>query len=475
MKRNKIEISVNYTNLHHMSYLFENKNLLVKQSPTDGFILGMSKAARSSHHLDFDSFLSSIDINAHQISFSSKIPKLEVFKFIAENISKFVELALTDSTSLEGLKAYKVLTNSPLFLDALTKDTTFFLKVTEVLSSFSTISQPDIIIISRIAVILTYLILRDEQVAIDSIGFLIQLFPYIENSAVFSLFHTIFTDQDLKNMRQVLAIIDIDVFLINELKRTPEENSLYTNDVYSKNYNLLSILNDGLSNSVLKLKLQNGRILNQLLSLLPDANDIILRNQIWLAFSRLAKQKILHKMKTIFNQAYDIITQPFDELHSYHTYIFDFLSVVVDLNASMFSGHQKKQICEICKTIFTKFENSTNLLSSMFTFIRKSLHNRDFAQIILDNYINFFIDEGRKEKRTAAAANALDILADLEAMRTSSYMISKSLTNNAKYMRFYQSFFKKYLEELQEPYGGNVVRYVSDMRSSDKNKQKTRK
>lgn len=400
--------------------------------------------------------------DSEEVSFNSKISppsipnnffKKEFLNYFANNISNLMDLAFNDTKTDEGKKAFLILSNGPqIIIDALTKDFVFFLKVTELLQT-----DLNAITIQRISTIFNYLILKDVQFSIDSIGFLTQLLPYIKEDAVYELFHTVFTTKtQLKQMRNFLSDTEIDSFIIKELKNSPIDTNCTSFDSCSKQFNLLSIIYDGLMSKQLKDSFQNVNVLNTLYSMIAETNQPLLLNQIWASLALLVNQNLISNMKDVFTKAMKTISTPFEKLHSYHIYIFDFLSNIVDINASMFTSSQKKQICQIFQNLTLKFPNSTNLLSAMYKFIRKSLHNREFAQRILDDYISFFIDQGKSETRTASSANALIFLADLDSMKTSSYMISKSLSGNRKYIAFHKTFFKNYLEELHKPYGGNI-------------------
>lgn len=386
----------------------------------------------------------------------------DLFNYFANHISDFIDLALNDVETIYGKKAFIILSNGPpIITNALSKDFNFFLKVTEILQSPSCL--PSVLnhcTINRIATIFQNLILNNEQCSIDSIGFLTQLLPYIEENAVFELFHSIFTNKKkLKQMQYLLSSINIDTFIINELKNSSSKLSDSDFFSYSKILNILLIISDALKNQQLKSSFQNLNILKTLSSMIKDTKIPLLLNSFWESFYLLAESNLITNMKDVFNEAMKIISQPFETLHPYHIFIFDFLALIVDTNASMFSSSQKKQVCQTIQNLTLKFPNSTNLIASMTNFIRKSFHTREFAQKILDNYVSFFVELGKSAKKTAASANALVLLSELDGMKSTSYMVSKSLSNNRKYMNFYKLFFKNYLEELPKTYGGNVQRY----------------
>ena len=383
--------------------------------------------------------------------------QIHIFEKYAKNIFEFAIAKENINPSnkisyMASQKAFQIFINGPLSIaQALIKDNFFFVQVTKILNDNENGQK----IIGKIAAILNRLVLSHQQLAIESIGFIPFFLKYIQESEVFDLFHTIFTNEEnLKPVLEMMAVTALDIFIINEI--TDDMNEM-------KLYNILQILKDCLECETLAYIFQNMNVMEKLESLLNRYyNNTFLLNQIWRVFSLLVCEKLLLKMKSIFEEAIDTICQSFERLESYHIFIFDFLARVVDIKPVIFTENQKKQLLQTIKSLFVKFPNSTHLINSMLNFIRKSLHNRDFAQRVLSGFIDFFIDEGTKKQRTAASASALSFLSDITYMKKSSIMINKHLTNNKKYSSFYKSFFKKYLEDIQSPYGGLLGRYVSD-------------
>ncbi|OHT08960.1 hypothetical protein TRFO_22293 [Tritrichomonas foetus] len=463
---------------HHM--LSKSVYYPETQTPASHFFEDKTNMAGTCAPLTFTDALKTVGCTG---TFNFK--NTDVAKYFADHISDLIDAALFQggrdlmettnpsimkcahfdiSSEENSKKAFIILSNGPsLIINALISDLTFFLKMTEILSHPNLSS----IVVNRLATILNYIIMNNEQASLDSIGFLTMILKYIEETAVFDLFCTIFNDKDkLKPMQKLLATTDIDVFILNEFSSTEILS-------YEKKLNLTLLINYGLKCKRLRDSFTNRRILVHLISLM-NTEDTLLLNSIWSSLALLMTKKMLNKVEIqkLFEDAFEIICGSFDTLHTYHISIFEFLTAIVDLKVLMFTENHKKQICQTFQSLFPKFPNSTNLMSSMFKFIRTSLHNRDFAQRILDGYIPFFIDEGMKKQRTAASANALVFLGDLDRMKTSSYMINKSLTSSQKYMTFYKSFFKDYLEKLPNPYGGTVTRYVKEGKFAEKASKK---
>ncbi|OHT02270.1 hypothetical protein TRFO_30633 [Tritrichomonas foetus] len=363
----------------------------------------------------------------------------------------------TDSQDTLSKKAFILLANGPIILiDALLENYTFLLKATELLS------RPSIptFLASRLATIFSNICLKSEENSINSIGLMVLLLKYIEDSAVFDLFHTICSKKNkLKKMQFAIAQTDIDVFILNEL--------IAYDATIEKKHNLCLMIQDCLKNSRLTHKFTNVRVLQALVNLMNTSNTQLL-NQVWQTISLMVCQKLVTKMQCIYNRALEILIEPFDTLHIYHTSIFEFLAKVVQLRTSFFTETHKSQICQIILRLFVQFPNSTNLMTAMFRFIRNSLFNKEFAHKVLNSFIVLFVIESQSEARTAASASALLFLGDLERMKTSSIMINKFLTGNAQYMHFCKTFFKNYLEELPIPYGGTTItRYVKREKNAD--------
>ena len=391
-----------------------------------------------------------------------QITNVKSIDFFASHAKELLDLAFDTEIDSKNNKndhrhvalsrgAFLILTAAPeKLLTALMNDFMFFMKATELLS------KPRIpqLIASRLATMFTIICNNNDEDGVNAFGLMVLLLKYIEDSAVSNMFHTVCTHNSKKNpINFAILQTDFDVFVINELKDAQSDEQIH---------NLLLILQDCLKNKTLNEKFKTQSILDQLVNMLNKTRDNYqLCNQVWETLALIVSSKLLSNLQPVFNTAMEILLEPFETLHIFHTAIFDFLTQIVILKAAMFSEVQRVHVCQVITRLCVQFSNSTNLILSIFKFIRSSLTNKDFAHIILNSFVSLFVFEGQSETRSAFSANCLLFLADLERMKTSSIMVNKFLTSNKVYTSFYKSWFKAYLDDLYTPYGGTAVTKIS--------------
>ncbi|OHT07091.1 hypothetical protein TRFO_05305 [Tritrichomonas foetus] len=356
--------------------------------------------------------------------------------------------------------AFLLLSNgSKYVVDALIKDYTFFIKATTILNQ-NEISPK---LAGRIAAIFVNIINRSKESSINAIGFLTQLIRFIRDPSVFDLYHTMTMHKKRFNEMQILmSQVNLDSFVIEELSKV--ENSPDTFYDVDKKLNLCLFIQDCLKNSILMHSFQNDRILKKLIELMDSEvckNNIYLLNQVWQAISLLPSPKTIPKMQSLIKTALEIINKKVETIHIYHSSVFEFLSQITSLKPTMLNDKAKNDIILSIKFFIREFPSSTSLMTPIFRVIRASMASRDFSHKVLSNLMPLFINLAQSKNRNAASASATQFLADMERMKTVSIMINKSLSINAEYTAFYKSTFKKYLEEMNKPYGGPVTKFVN--------------
>lgn len=133
--------------------------------------------------------------------------------FIASHAMELLDIALNEKDSLISLKcdksqnAFLLLSNSiKKVMDKLLIDGRFLIKSTIILE-YSLVCSSFILakeLVSRVASIFINIILKtkDRNIIIDSVGYLTQMIPFIEDDSVFNLFSlSVSTEDDFKEMQ----------------------------------------------------------------------------------------------------------------------------------------------------------------------------------------------------------------------------------------------------------------------------------
>lgn len=421
-------------------------------------------------------------------------------QYVADNAIELLDIALNIKDNLLPIKndisrkAFLILSNSPKkVMRKLLIDGNFLIKSTIVLeqlhryTSFILAKE----LVSRIASIFNNIIIKtkDRNIIIDSIGFLTQMIPFIEDESVFNFFCLVVsTEDDFKEMQLFLSQVNLYDFLINELPNEKETN-------FEKEKNIFHIIKICLQNPILQSSFQKEEVLNKLFDRLKkrkyiftnlqkqsDYGDkkIAILNEIYESLSFLVCKKLIDKMNPLFSQSIEIIklfynsiyTMPNADITSidccahkfirkYHICVFDLISKVGVLKADIINEDSQNILIKTIERIIHVFPNSTNLIVAAFRVVKSSLHSSTFATKMVDSLMPLMISLAKSKTKTASSAAATHFLADMEHTKKVSKMISNFLTLNEEYMSFYNSCFKNYMEHAYVPYGGPVVKFSS--------------
>lgn len=454
------------------------------------------------------------------------------FVYIADHVTEFLDIAINENLTIsdfqfneknygtvEGEKsrnAFLILSNSPKnVMDELLMDGRFLIKATTILGQACNCSHFKLSksLASRVASIFTNLInkTKDKDIIIDSVGFLTQMIRFIEDPVIFDLFHLLVSVNDeFKEMQVLLSQVNLYEFVLDEL--LSGTNGDFEN-LLEKRSNLCIFIQDCLKNPILQDSFQNEKVLNALKEILQNANNTYLYSQecsdfgnaeirfinnVWEALSFFPCKKLVDKMQPILPLSIEIVknltksiatldlpdAQNIDVyahkiLRKYHSCNFDLISKVAIMKPSMINSNMRSILIESINKIINVFPNSTNLIQSTFRVVKSSMLCHEFAKKMVDSLMPKLILLAKSTSRTAAAAAATHLLADMDRTKSSSTMINNFLTSDDEYMHFYNQYFKKYLEEAYVPYGGPVskcVQYeIEKLKKEKKKKEKKEK
>jgi hypothetical protein len=198
---------------------------------------------------------------------------------------------------------------------------------------------------------------------------------------------------------------------------------------------------------------------NPLLSLL-DQDDIILQNQLWQALTSLCNQDTFVKMACVQQRAIKLLAL-IGPLHMYHVCAFDFLGKYLYFAPNGFSEADAMAVFNIFLRAVIQFPDATNLITSMFRFLRTAMNSDVFKSDIIDALLPILVVLGEAQERTAIVASSRQFLADLEVCRTGNRELDHALRTNVEYRECLNRYLRKYVENLKIPYGGPVSRYAT--------------
>jgi hypothetical protein len=321
----------------------------------------------------------------------------------------------------------------------------FFIKATEILAK-QTVST---LLVSRLSTLLNTIVMKQRSGYTDSIGFLIQLLRFIDEPSVFSMFSSICSvSPKLTALQSVIAASNFAPLILSEFNGELSTEKLA---------NLCAIVRVCLKNPILEREFATDSSLQKLLSLL-NRDDILLQNQLWQALSALCTPVTFSKMADVQVRAIQILETSFLSLHMYHVCAFDFLGKYIYFAPNGFSEADATAIFNLVLRAAIAFPDATNLITSMFRFLRTAMHSIRFQADILTALVPIFTLLADSRHRTAIVAGSRQFLADLEVYRRTDRDVDRFLLADPDYCRFRNSHLRKYIEDCRVPYGGPISR-----------------
>jgi hypothetical protein len=390
-----------------------------------------------------------VDFLRNQIDFSQlRLPIKSFHSYLAAHCQDLLDYALSEADFDLGSKAFVLLSMaSRTVVKALVEADLFFVKATEVLASQNVSS----VIVNRLSTLLNTIIVKQRSGYTESIGFLIQLLRFVEEPCVFAMFTSICSaSPKLTALQSVVASSNFASLILAEFGGDSSTEKLA---------NLCAIVRVCLKNPTLESEFSTDACRNTLFGLL-DRDDLILRNQLWQALSSLCNQTTFAKMEGLRQPAVATLQTCFSGMHMYHVCAFDFIGKYLYFAPDGFSDTEELAIFNIMLRAMIEFPDATNLITSMFRFLRTALKSDLFQDDILGALVPILIVFSEANERTAIGASSREFLADIEVYRTKNKEIHRALLANLEYREYLSGYLKKYIEDLKVPYGGPISRYV---------------
>jgi hypothetical protein len=364
-----------------------------------------------------------------------------------------LSVALSQEPSPLRDRAFVLLSNcSRAVVAALIQNDLFFLRATEILAS----EKHESFAISRLASLFDAIVMKVRGSFVECVGFLFQMMNFIDESSVFSLFSSVCSvSPKLAELQRILATSGFANLLLNEFGSSDND---------SRVMNLCAVIKVCLQNPVLRTSFTTEKVINKLSSLLETKN-VLLLNQIWQAISVLCAEVTVSKMKSLQDRAFEILKIDFKDLHMYHVCAMDLLANVLKYSPNMFEADDAKQMMRIALRLLVEFPNATNLMGSVFKFLRSAIRSSGLLMTVVRTIVPVLVILSESGERTSAAAYSLQFLGDIETSRENNNVVNNYLSEDKQFSVFVKDRLKKYLRELGCNWGGPVNKYVKKSRS----------
>jgi hypothetical protein len=377
-----------------------------------------------------------------------------VNRYLADNCAKLLEYALSETDEDLANKAFVLLSKaSRKVVQALVEADLFFIKATEVLTGL----RVSTLRISRLATMLGTIIEKQTGAYAETIGFLCQLLPFISDASVFSLMCSVCAPSSKESeLQRLLAETSFAQMVLKEFEGC--SNSA------EKQANLCAVICVCLRNPILQAGFRNEEVIGKLEPLIANG-DLFLQNHIWEALADLCSASTCPKMENLQRAAIEMLQQPVTTLHIYHVCVFDFLGKFVQFAPSLFTEMQGFTVLNTILRWMAQFPDSTNLVGSMFRFLRAGLRSPHMRLDIISVFVPILVAATEGTERTAVTANAIMLLADIEASRGGNAVVDQMLNASADFREFRRERLMKYMTTLKAAYGGPITKYVKKTKS----------
>jgi hypothetical protein len=147
-----------------------------------------------------------------------------------------------------------------------------------------------------------------------------------------------------------------------------------------------------------------------------------------------------------------------------HVCALDFLGKYLYFAPNEFTEVDAMAIFNIILLSMIQFPDATNLITSMFRFLRTAMRSNQFQLDIFGALVPMIAES---QERTAIVASSGHFFAGIETYRKGNRDLHTLLLANIEYCQFLDTYVKKYLEDMKVQHGGPITRYVTTRPSID--------
>jgi hypothetical protein len=163
--------------------------------------------------------------------------------------------------------------------------------------------------------------------------------------------------------------------------------------------------------------------------------------------------------------ALEMLRCPITTLHVSHVCAFDFLAKYLRFAPALFTEVQGFAVLNVILRLTAQFPDATNLVGSMFRFLRAGLLAAHLRMDIVAIFVPILIVNAESASRTAVVASSRLFLADLEASRGGNAEVDQMLRASTDFREFRAQRLLQYTASLEAAYGGPITKYVKKTRS----------
>lgn len=300
-------------------------------------------------------------------------------------------------------------------------------------------------LISRVANILLCILNTTYEPNSICVNLFLQLLPFLDNSGVLDLYISVTQSSSpmIKFHKMLLNSLFADLFLLEvDGNCSPEKYA-----------SLCRIVRHASKNPIIGPSFRRDVFVDRL-AVLSLSDNLFLRHNVWQALSTMTQDDTAPYLRSVVPLALNIITEPFQEIHSYIVCALDFLTKLLNIENKNEAEYHNRQIQGTFTRLMVDFPDSTNLQCSLFRLIRSALKWETFAKYLFPQICPVLLEIASYETHSAAKMNCLCLINDI-VEGGKSFQLTV-LNNNPEFSDFKKNILKPYFKLLNSSYGGRL-------------------
>ena len=366
-----------------------------------------------------------------------------------------LDLCLSEEDSDIGNRAFMVFTRTnQKLIQAFLKDDTFYSHASAVIFRDS----PSIRSISRVATLLTNMITAFPEKSEECCGFIFKLIEFCDEPGVYDLIHKICEPSStLYKIQEGLVEARFSDVIIQELK---DENT-----VPHKILALLRAVREASENEIMRSSVQTIEMIKVIENLMHH-EELNLKNELWGTLVAVMCQKNRDSAKAFIRAAADNVIEFYERVMRYHVSSFEFLEKMINLRSQDVKEVLGSQMDQAVVRLIVQFADSSNLMGAVFRFIKAGIRWRELTRRTLTVYVPLMAHEAVAKARTAASAQCMVLLDELERHSRREKELAEALATMDVFAEFCGGGLRWYRKVMSSSYGGSVEKKIGKSPSS---------
>lgn len=379
--------------------------------------------------------------------------------YLAGQIPNLLDYAFKDVSSAESTSSFEILLLMiPQITQALIDHCLFYKFASNLLLQ----KLPDPIV-GRLSYLTLKLLCSSMKGALDSCGFILQLFQYSDNTSVTNLFANLMENtSELISIQRWLINRDITSEIIHSLNKIQFDNVSQTNFSSIENQKLCSlfqIIRAAFNNPITRPSFTNDKILN-LISINQEFICYV-EDQRWkTVLSLLSNKNKTVNLKPFIGLANQFIMKDFNQVHQYHCFIIDFLC------KTMNESYEPQLYHHLFKLMQT-FSECSLLHLSILAFFEKALDKKCIDEIDIQMIGNQVFQEVQyTQLGSVFHATTMKLFSVFVKNGKKNKKVKKSLEKISGFYGYANNQHKSYKKVISKRYGNRSSKRFSLFKSS---------